>query len=1014
MMDKRGSVWRKWDLHVHTPDSIKEAYQGRGDDDAWEAFIKDLENLPEEFKVIGINDYIFLDGYKKVIEYQKKGRLTNIDLILPVIEFRIDKFTQKNQRINFHVIFSDRVSPELIESQFVTELGSKYKLSPGINGDYWDHLITKDSLAELGRKIINSVPEERKGDYQSPLVEGFHNLNVTLEDVKRAINKECFFNKVVTAVGKTEWADYKWNDASIAEKKNVINSVDLVFISSENPAEFQKAKNKLTEEKVNDKLIDCSDAHTNSWQTENKDRIGNSFTWIKADTTFKGLKQILIEPDRVFVGDTPPSVKRVRQNPTKYIDVLEIEKRPDSTMPEKWFENFKIDLNHELVAIIGNKGNGKSAIADTIGLVGNTHNYENFSFLDTKKFRSKRPYNRAACYTGVLVWNSGTSDRKLLSDNPEINVHEKVKYIPQNFLESLCVNEDEGEFEKELKKVIFSHLADSDKLNKGSLDELIEYQSEILVKESEGLISKLKIVNRDIQRLETKKSTEYKNKIEDLFKSKKEEKEAHLKNKPSEIKPPVEDESVQEQTKIVSKEIAKLREEVDATQKDISQAETQKKKLNEEVSELVIIKDDIGLIVKEYDSLKSGRSEDLKKYGIDFDVVVSLKTNFKLIDDQLKTRRHELETISKSLDENIEDSLTYKRARALERINVLKEKLDAPSKRYQEYLSELAIWDKKLYEIEGSDQVDGSLKYYKAELEYLDKALDLELDQKSEQRSLLSGEIFDKKQNMLEIYRNLFAPITRFIDEYGELMSNYEINLDASLKLENFENGFFNFVSRGSKGSFLGTEDGEMRLRDIISKFVFDSKEQIMNFQKELLDNLKFDMRSEPPEERKVSDQLRQYKEPFDLYDYLFSLEFLSPYYLLKLDTKKLEELSPGERGALLLIFYLILDKDTKPLVIDQPEENLDNNSVYNILVHFIKEAKKRRQVIIVTHNPNLAVVCDAEQVICMSIDKKDGNKVSFESGAIENPNINNQIVEILEGTYPAFDNRTHKYKVTR
>ena len=73
-----------------------------------------------------------------------------------------------------------------------------------------------------------------------------------------------------------------------------------------------------------------------------------------------------------------------------------------------------------------------------------------------------------------------------------------------------------------------------------------------------------------------------------------------------------------------------------------------------------------------------------------------------------------------------------------------------------------------------------------------------------------------------------------------------------------------------------------------------------------------------------------------------------------------------------MLLFYLFLDKDDKPLIVDQPEENLDNESVYRYIVSFIKEAKQKRQIIIVTHNPNLAVVCDADQIIRMSIDKKN------------------------------------------
>ena len=63
-----------------------------------------------------------------------------------------------------------------------------------------------------------------------------------------------------------------------------------------------------------------------------------------------------------------------------------------------------------------------------------------------------------------------------------------------------------------------------------------------------------------------------------------------------------------------------------------------------------------------------------------------------------------------------------------------------------------------------------------------------------------------------------------------------------------------------------------------------------------------------------------------------------------------------------------------------------------------------------ITHNPNLAVVCDAEQIICCSINKHEGNRLSYKSGAIENLEINKAIVDILEGTRPAFDNRTLKY----
>ncbi|MCR4286570.1 MAG: AAA family ATPase, partial [Deltaproteobacteria bacterium] len=160
----------------------------------------------------------------------------------------------------------------------------------------------------------------------------------------------------------------------------------------------------------------------------------------------------------------------------------------------------------------------------------------------------------------------------------------------------------------------------------------------------------------------------------------------------------------------------------------------------------------------------------------------------------------------------------------------------------------------------------------------------------------------------------------------------------------------------------------------------------------------------------RVSDQIRKGKSSLGLYDMMFSLDYLKPRYALMMGDKELSQLSPGERGTLLLVFYLLVDKDDIPLVIDQPEENLDNQTVYELLVPCIKEAKQRRQIIIVTHNPNLAVVCDAEQVIFSNLDKKDNYRMSYLSGAIENPEINKAIVDVLEGTMPAFDNRESKY----
>lgn len=88
----------------------------------------------------------------------------------------------------------------------------------------------------------------------------------------------------------------------------------------------------------------------------------------------------------------------------------------------------------------------------------------------------------------------------------------------------------------------------------------------------------------------------------------------------------------------------------------------------------------------------------------------------------------------------------------------------------------------------------------------------------------------------------------------------------------------------------------------------------------------------------------------------------------------------------------------------------MDNETVYNLLVGVITRAKQHRRVVMVTHNANLAVACDAEQVIVCSMERDGSNKISYEAGAIEELNLNQSVVNILEGTKPAFENRRRKY----
>jgi energy-coupling factor transporter ATP-binding protein EcfA2 len=115
-------------------------------------------------------------------------------------------------------------------------------------------------------------------------------------------------------------------------------------------------------------------------------------------------------------------------------------------------------------------------------------------------------------------------------------------------------------------------------------------------------------------------------------------------------------------------------------------------------------------------------------------------------------------------------------------------------------------------------------------------------------------------------------------------------------------------------------------------------------------------------------------------------------------------------------VLYLSIDiNDERPLIIDQPEENLDPQSIFEELVGEFKEAKKRRQIIIVTHNANLVVNTDADQVIVATRGAHHRDRlpeITYHSGGLENPEIRRAVCNILEGGKNAFEQRAKRLRM--
>jgi hypothetical protein len=149
---------------------------------------------------------------------------------------------------------------------------------------------------------------------------------------------------------------------------------------------------------------------------------------------------------------------------------------------------------------------------------------------------------------------------------------------------------------------------------------------------------------------------------------------------------------------------------------------------------------------------------------------------------------------------------------------------------------------------------------------------------------------------------------------------------------------------------------------------------------------------------------------------WLYGTEHIAIQYSVDYEGVDIRKLSPGTRGIVLLLLYLALDDaDDRPLIIDQPEENLDPKSIFDELVSLFREAKNKRQVIMVTHNANLVVNTDADQIIVAQVGPHRPGElppITYLSGGLESAHIRKAVCDILEGGERAFQERARRLRV--
>ncbi len=1002
----KGSEWRKWDLHVHSPAS----HNFVGGD--YNQFIIQLGNA--DCAVIGINDYFSVTGYKEVRRrlddpaaptegnqaYQNALEKLREKTLLPVVECRmhnivVDKELKSGQRINFHIVFSPDVSPDDIET-FIKNLKVKNK---SISGHY----------------------DDPKFLFQSVSVDFFETCQALRGD-------QTFKDRFLIWLPYDEYGgiDNINPETDAPFKERLVTDADILGSSNKAQADFFLWKDsKFTEDQYRQwfgrrkPCIKGSDSHhVNDVIGKLKDKHSkptNKHCWVKADPTFAGLRQIINEPeDRVYIGSVPPKLEEVRRSPTRFLSSIHIRKTPSADLDDNWFDCV-VPLNCDMVAIIGDKGTGKSALADVLGLVGNTHcDPEHFSFLTKRRFCEKN--GRIAKHFEVEgVWEDGSQEVFSLNGRPDPDSVELVKYIPQKYLERICTETEAGEqseFQQELRKVVFSHVSDADKLGKESLEQLIEYKTEEIADRLNGLREEMSRINGDILGLEAKATAKYSAQIKAELELKQKELAAHLKNKPAPVeKPNSLDPNQQAAFTQIGQELEKERATLSGLVAQIGEQQTRQKTLAEQIEVAKKLETKIGNFEADFDRVKRECAPDLEKLGLNIETMITLTVNTEALTQKRKMLADEKDKVDIALSLTDSASLLSQKMECENRMKALQEKLDQPNKRYQEYQDAVKAWEERKDVIEGDAQKPGSVKFYEALLAYLKDKLPQEISALKERRRTHARKVHKAISSIKEVYGELFAPVQQLIDESAFIKEGFGLTVESSIIERTLRLDFFEtYVNQGAAGSFYGKEKGEALFDEIRANYDLSNANDVIAFTEKIISHLQNDTRASPPANMEIDSQLRKHVEPRDLYEFLWGFTYLEPEYSLKLDGKELTQLSPGERGTLLLVFYLLVDQNDTPIIVDQPEENLGSQTVYRLLIPVIKEVKKRRQIIMVTHSPNIAVVCDAEQIIHAYIDRSNKNRVIYTMGAIESPQINKYVIDVLEGTRPAFDNRGSKY----
>jgi predicted ATPase len=986
MPDSRaaGSRWQRWDPHIHAPGTILNDQFGGGD--PFDEYLTRLESATPRISAIGVADYYAVDTYKAVVAAKTTGRLPHCELIFPNVEMRLDYGTVKGRWVNIHLL----VSPD--DPDHVAELERFLKQ---LHFDAFDDsfLCERADLIRLGRKAKPTLTDDG-----AALAHGAEQFKVSLTQLREAYMKSAWAKEnilIAVAGSETDGSSGMRAGADATLRQEVEKFAHVIFASSEAQREFWLGKRTASLEVLRERyngpkpcLHGC-DAHDHD-VVGNPD--GDRYSWVKGALQFDSLRQACIDPaGRAFVGTTPPATAAQSQVIAK-IEILDA----------AWAGTPVIYLNPGLVAIVGARGSGKTALADMIaaGCDAVTDRLNRASFLT-------RAGDLLSSSAIRLHWTSGETVDRALADAgayEDADQYPRARYLSQKFVEELCSADGITDaLLLEVERVIFeAHpLVDRD----GSLDfqELLDLRATRFrnkrEREQDGIAQVSDQIGTEAEKeklvADQKTQIGQKEKLIAGYETDR----SKLVAKGSEVR--------------VARlgELTKAAEEVRAYLRIYGKQEQSLLAMKDEVSDMRRNQAPEALRRAKQKHTGAGlKEEEWNPFLLDYkgDVDALLDRHTKEVAESAKAwkgvepKRQEDPNATYladgyDLDQQPLLLLEAEIARIERLVSVDRDtatRFSAISKKVTEEKAALASLREKLKDGEGA----------KARIDAL-------VAQREESYARVFQALTEEQSILIALYRPLMDRLAAAEGTLQKLTFSVARVADVEAWAKKGEE-LFDLRKQGpfkGKGTLLDRTNAGLK-----TAWEGGDAEAVSAAMAKFRDENDSDLLAHAPVPKADQTNYRAWVRRFA--KWLYSTDHIALRYGIDYGGTDIQKLSPGTRGIVLLLLYLALDDaDDRPLIIDQPEENLDPKSIYDELVGLFVAAKGKRQVIMVTHNANLVINTDADQIVIAEAGVARPNELpvmTYTTGGLETATIRKAVCDILEGGAHAFTERARRLRV--